>query len=562
MENYLFIPSPVMTQDSGRDGASVGQIIITQGSSAGQRVPLAEFDIVVIGGGHNGLTLAAYLAKAGLSVGVFERRNVPGGGLSTEEPLFPGFLHNMHANFHLWPDFAPAWEDLQIEKFGMGYVHPPIPWSGPLSNGEQILIHNQTALTEKSFARFSRKDAHTYSKLKRDLDRVFKRIMLATLYSVPKEPNPELERELRKLSWFNREWFDMSLFEVADDLFENETVKTFILANIWFAGWSPDYQKMGDLVPTFLGLCNHMYLPKGGTYRLAQTLARIVAHYDGRIFTNCEVEKIVVKDGRASGIVLANPSRLIRDREITARKAVVSATDVTSTYLNLIEDGVLDSSVKDQVKRFDYRGNSLINFHFELNEAPKYKTKDRLIDKGWSQDIGYENYDDLKDDMDSISRGDIPETPRYEGGVNTLFDQSYAPPGKHIAIAYREMPNTDKFNGGIGKLESVMEDYADRVLEKWGSYAPNMKKDNVIARYVYHPFEYERKIVSMRTGNWSLGRMDYGQSGVNRPIRGYADYRTPVKGLYLCSASCHPGGSIFLAAGYNAANIVLADLNN
>ena len=523
---------------------------------------MPEFDVLVIGAGHNGLTLAAYLAKSGLSVGVFERRNVPGGGLCTEEPLFPGFLHNMHANFHLWPDFAPAWKDLEIERFGMGYVHPSIPWSAPLSDEKSIFIHNQNTLTEKQLAKFSRKDARTFSRYKKDLDRVFKKMMLASIYSPPKERNPEFEKELSKLSWFNRDWFEMSLFETADDIFENETIKTFVLANIWFAGWPPDYEKMGDLVPTFLGLCNHMYLPRGGTVRLAQTLSRIVAHHNGRIFTNCDVEKIIVRDGRASGIILANNSKLAGGKEISARKAVVSGTDVTSTFLKLVDASQLDASFLDKVKRFDYKGNSLINFHFELDEAPRYKTKDVAVNKGWSQDIGYENYGDLKDDLDSIEKGEIPDKARYEGGVNTLFDQSYAPPGKHVAISYREMPNTDKFNGGREKLEGMMDEYSDRVLEKWREYAPNMTKGNVIARYIYHPYEYEQKIVSMRTGSWSLGRMDYEQSGINRPFRDYADYRTPIKGLYMCSASCHPGGSIFLAAGYNAANIVLEDLKS
>ena len=185
-----------------------------------------------------------------------------------------------------------------------------------------------------------------------------------------------------------------------------------------------------------------------------------------------------------------------------------------------------------------------------------------MIDRGWSQDIGYENYDDLSQEIRAINRGEIPETPRYEAGVNTIFDPSYAPPGKHVAIAYREMPNTDKFNGGKEKLESMMEEYSDLVLEKWASDAPNMRKQNVIARYIYHPYEYERKIVSMRTGSWSLGNMGYKQSGIRRPFRGYSDYRAPIKGLYMCSASCHPGGSIFLAAGYNAANVVMDDLKS
>ena len=522
---------------------------------------MAEYDVVVIGAGHNGLTLGAYLAKEGLSVGIFESRSLPGGGLLTEQPLFPGFLHNMHSNFHLWPDYAPAWKDLQIENSGMKYFHPSIPWSAPLSKQKSILIHNQTSITEKSFAKFSKKDARTYSKIKTEINPVFKKLMLSTVYSVPKDPNPEAEKIISRLDWFRREWFQMTPFEVADELFEDETIKTFILANIWFAGWAPDYEKMGDLVPTFLGLCNHMYLPGGGTIQLAYTLSRIVAYHGGKIFVNAPVEKITLDSiGRADGIVLgktANPM-IGGDREVKARKAVVSATDVTTTFLELVDESALDQEFRKKVERFNYRGNSLFNVHFELDEAPKYTSEN--VDLGWSQDIGYETYDDLNDDIKSLDRGELPSTPRYEAGVNTLFDKSYAPPGKHVAIAYREMPNTDLYRGGSSGLADMQEEYADLVLEKWSRYAPNMKKSNVIARYVYSPFEYEKKIVSMRTGNWSLGRMDYDQSGTRRPIPQYSDYRTPIKGLYMCSSSCHPGGSIFLAAGYNAANVILEDL--
>lgn len=148
-------------------------------------------DIVVIGAGHNGLTLAEYLAKVGLSVGVFERREVIGGGLATEQPGYPGFLHNMHSNFHLWSDFAPSWRDLEIPKFGMLYVHPAIPWSAPLSNKKGILIHNNTSLTAKNLAQFSKKDATKYGKIKHDLDRIFHMLMRAAIDSVPREENPE-----------------------------------------------------------------------------------------------------------------------------------------------------------------------------------------------------------------------------------------------------------------------------------------------------------------------------------------------------------------------------------
>jgi phytoene dehydrogenase-like protein len=521
---------------------------------------LKEFDIVVVGAGHNGLTLAAYLAKEGLSVAVFERRDVVGGGLCTEQPLHPGFLHNMHSNFHLWPDFAPAWKDLQISKFGMRYVHPDIPWSAPLSNGRGILIHNDTSITEKNFANFSKRDSALFGKMKRDVDKRFKELMLHALYSVPREPDPVIEKIVSEWKWFDDSWNSMTPFEVADEIWEDETIKTFILANIWFAGWAPDYERMGFLIPVFLGLCNHMYLPSGGTAMLAHTLSRIVAYFDGRIYPSSQVEKITLgSDGRASGVILSKSSKFFPGEEIKARRAVVSATDVKTTFLELLEEPeILDKEFRTAVKNFDYSSNCLMCVHFELDKAPKYKAKE--VNMGWSQDIGYESYDDLKDDIRELEKGKIPSVPRYEAGVNTLFDKSYAPPGKHVAIAYREVPNTDRLKGGQDYMNSIKEEYADLVLQKWSEYAPNMKEDNVIARYVYTPYEYERKIVSMRTGNWSLGKMDYKQSGIRRPFLGYSDYRTPIKGLYMCSSSCHPGGSIFLAAGYNAANIILDDI--
>jgi phytoene dehydrogenase-like protein len=522
---------------------------------------MSDYDIVVIGAGHNGLTLAAYLAKAGFSVGVFEKRDVIGGGLATEQPGFPGFLHNMHSNFHLWPDFAPAWKDLEIRKFGMHYVHPAIPWSAPLSNKKGILIHNQTSKTVKSLSNFSKKDGTTYGRIKRDLDKIFHKLVLSTIYSVPKEENPEAERLLNNLPWFSKDWFSMDLFEVADELFEDETVKAFILANIWFAGWAPDYERMGDLVPTFIGISNHMHLPVGGTSQLGHTLGRIVAYYGGKIYTSCETEKILVDShGKAKGIKLSTSSRLHPGKVVHARKAVVSATDVYSTIVELLDEPSIDEEARRKAKEFSFSGNALFNVHFELNEAPKYDTHEPLINKGWSQDIGYENYDDLKNDLKALDSGTLPKIPRFEAGVNSLFDQTYAPPSKHVAIAYREMPNTDKFNGGKARYEREAEKYADLVQEKWREYAPNMTKENVIGRFNYSAFEYADKIVSMRTGNWSLGRMNYEQSNTRRPFPGYADYRTPVKGLYLCSSSCHPGGSIFLAAGYNAARVILEDL--
>ena len=521
----------------------------------------AEFDVVIIGAGHNSLTLGAYLAKAGVRVALLERREVAGGGLCTESPILPGFTHNLHSNYHLWRDYAPAWNDLELERFGMKYVEPEAPWAAPLSNGKCIYIHRDAEKTSESFAKFSKRDADTFLKLKREIDPVFRDLMLSFYYTVPKEPNEEYERILGGLSFYDFEWAKKTPFEVADELFEDEIVKTFILANIWFAGWAPNYEGFGDFVPLFAGICNHLYMPKRGSHYLADVLERVIGYYGGTILREAPISSIIVRNGEAIGVELPEEAKVPAKR-IYARKAVVSGVDVTQTLLDLVGPGHLKSELIEKVKNFDYTGNALFCVHLALTEPPKYSSSqfDPIIDKAWSMDIGYENYDDLKEHVEEIESGVMPRNPRFEASSNSVLDPDLAPPGRHTAVVYQEMPTTFKLKMSRDEFNERREGYADLCLETWRRYAPNLTKEKVLGRYVYTPFEYSEKLVSMRGGNWALGSMDAGQWWTNRPLPELSQYRTPIKNLYLCSSSCHPGGSIFLAAGYNAANIIAEDL--
>ena len=525
---------------------------------------LAEVDVIVIGAGQNGLTLAAYLAKAGLEVAVLERRNETGGGLCTEEVMIPGFWHNLHSNFHLWKDFAPAWSDLEFERYGMRYIRPEVQWGAPLSDGKCLYIHTDPSKTHNSFAEFSKKDADTFSRIKREVDPMFWRLMRELYYKPPptsSDGEPAAIRMEKSLSFFDPKWLEMTPFEVADALFENEAIKTFILANIWFAGWAPDNAGFGDYVPFFAGICDHTYLAEGGSHKVAHTLTRFINAHGGRILELADVRRIIVKDNVAKGVELS-PNSTFPDRTISARKCVVSAVDVTQTFQDLVGEEHVDPGLMRKIREFRYSGNCLFTVHMALKEPPSHTAakSDPTIDRAWSQNIGYESYDDLKEHINEISSGNLPKTPRFEAACNTLFDRTQAPPNHHTAIIWQEVPAIPNFQGDASTMAAAKESYAEQCIQTWRNYAPNLDARNIIASFAYTPFDYGQKLISMRTGNWALGSMDAGQWWTNRPLPELSQYRTPIKNLYLCSSSCHPGGSIFLAAGYNAANIIAEDL--
>lgn len=525
---------------------------------------MAEFDVVVIGAGQNGLTLAAYLAKAGLKVALLERRNETGGGLCTEEVFIPGFWHNLHSNFHLWKDFAPAWNDLQFEHYGMRYIRPEVEWGAPLSDGKCLYIHVDQSKTYESFAKFSKKDADTFVRIKLEVDPMFGQLMREMYYKPPpplSEKEPEAIQMEKSLSFFDPKWLEMTPFDVADAIFENETIKTFILANIWFAGWAPDYAGFGDYVPFFTGICDHMYLAEGGSHKVAHVLTRFINANGGRILEQADVRRIIVKDGSAKGVELSSNSHS-SDKTILARKCVVSAVDLTQTFQDLVGPDYVDPQLMRKIKEFRYSGNSLFAVHLALRKPPSHEAAkaDPSIDRAWSQSIGYENYDDLKEHLKELSSGQLPTVPRFEAACNTLFDPTQAPPNHHTAIIWQEIPSIPDFKGNASKMAELKESYGERCIEKWRSYAPNLDEGNILGKFIYTPFDYAQKLISMRTGNWALGSMNIQQWGSNRPVPELAQYRTPIKNLYLCSSSCHPGGSIFLAAGYNAANIIAEDL--
>jgi len=514
-------------------------------------------DVIVIGGGHNGLICAAYLARAGLDVCVFERRLEVGGGLSTEEATLPGFQHNYHSVFHDAVEHMPAMTDLSLAEHGAEYIRPPVQVGMVLADGRALTVHTDRSKTEASLARFSKADAQAWAQLDDDYHEFMETLVLPALYAAPARPSEPLmalegsDEGMRYLRMSRS-----SPADVVGELFESDPVRAAILFQLAVPrGIVTDYAGLGMLVPLVVSLVEVSHLAKGGSHAIAHALWRALLRAGGHLRGTREVTKILVEKGRASGVELAS------GETIHATKAVVSAIDLQQTFLRLVEPAALSEDVRSQVRDYKLDEFSLFGVHLALKEAPRYRAAsfDADVDRAFKVAIGYDGLADFRDLWHQIRCGRAPDPPRLYACCPSQHDPTQAPAGHHSAFCWAPAPYA-LAEGGAAGWDEVAESYADRCLEVWRDAAPNMTADNILARRVLSPLDVERKLTSMPAGGVFHGRMTFDQIEAFRPLPSMSDGHTPIEGLYLGGACLHPGGGILGACGYIAAGTVLADL--
>ncbi|MDY6861640.1 MAG: NAD(P)/FAD-dependent oxidoreductase [Thermodesulfobacteriota bacterium] len=516
------------------------------------------YDVIIVGGGSNGLCCGCYLAKAGLKVIIFERRHIIGGGVMTEENLSaPGFKHSLHSNFHGWIHIGPVYKDLELEKYGSKYVFPETPLAQVFSDGKCLITYTNLDRFCKEMEKFSVKDARTY----RDIYNQFmsmKDIFVGYLYSPP-VPQSVWSAPLEKTE-FGRELLKMQMASanaVADDLYESEEIKSWVAMVTAQAGIGPDVYGTGLLVPLMTTLEHDPGWGEaiGGSGTLSIAMAGFLEAHGGKVVKNSHVERILIKDGSAIGVELADGSKIM------ARKLVASNVEPKQTFLKLVGEEHLDTGFIRQIKRWKYDEMSLFSFHMAIHEPPHYKaSKDNPdLNKCWGVFMGNDTAATFDSQFADIRQGIQPAKDiAFCGIVPTLHDPSQAPPGKHTAFIWHY--STYNLKGGPESWKEIEEDYADRVMDVWEEFAPNMNPKNVIGRYMYTPLDIHRENISMPEGGFCSGDMTSDQMGVYRPFHGYPHYRTPIGNLYVCGPSCHPGGGCSCAPGHNAAGVIAEDL--
>ncbi|SRR5579884_437179 len=523
-----------------------------------------DFDGVIIGGGHNALVLAGYMAKSGLKVAVLERTPELGGGLGTiPSPFYPGFYHEFHSQFHRNIPHLPWFKDLELADYGVEYIYPQVNNGMPLSDGRCLLVHADPDITRKSIARFSRKDADTYYEVYHKYQDMARAIWFTKDYSPPLPPDEE--QDLLRRSKMGREFLAInqrSAYEVVHELFEAIPLRAFYLFLFSVRGYlpSPTVKGTGFAIVAMTYLGNKAMLPRGGARALAHALGWMLIAHGGKIFLSTEVARVVIEGDRAVGV------ETVDGRTFRARKFLASSVDPTQTFLRFIGKKYLDRSFEQKVRDYKYgvSGKSfgvLFALHAAVHEPPKYRSAewDPLINEAFNTCIGYETPEDVVTHLDEVIDGIPPQVIGLQATCPTIFDPTRAPAGKHVLLGWQFAPYALK-DGGSDGWERIKSGYLSKVLARWREYAPNLTSDNVIYAFPQTPLDTERHLINMREGDFHVGALIPQQLGFNRPFSEVSGYRTHIRNFYLTGSGTHPGGNITGAPGYNAAQVIARDL--
>lgn len=535
----------------------------------------SSFDCLVIGGGHNGLIAAAYLARAGKKVCVLERRHVLGGACTTEE-LWPGYQVSTAAYVVslLLPEII---RDLRLKHYGLTIL-PRRPSSfTPLPDGQSLLMGSDAELNARQIGKFSPRDAESYPRYEALLDRVA-RTLEPLLNQAAPDPLPlpagwrrigpakrlrdaakmwSLYRALADLGEALPEALELvcgSARTILDRWFESDALKA-TLATDAIIGSAQSISAPGSayvLLHHVMGEAGGArgvwgYV-QGGMGGLATALEGACLDLGVEIRREAEVRRILSRGARAAGVALADGSQL-------RAHVVASSIDPHWTFERLLEPADLPEPFRAAVTRIDYSSASA-KINLALAEPPRFTcvedSESRLhlrgtIHIGPSLDYLERAYDDSK-------YGRPSEHPILEITLPTSVDRTIAPPGRHIMSIFVQYA---PYRLADGDWDQIKEAFADRCLEELARYAPNVSQ-SVLHRQVLSPLDLERTF-GLTGGNIFQGAMSLGQLFALRPVPGWADHRTPLAGLYLCGAASHPGGGVMGACGKNAAEEILRD---
>src|SRR5579863_8083575 len=519
-----------------------------------------SYDVVVIGGGHNGLVNSAYLAKAGKKVLVLERRHVVGGAAVTEE-IIPGFKFSVcsYVVSLLRPEII---RDLDLPRHGLEIL----PLDGtftPMPNGDHLWRVNDHGKTVRELRRHSRVDAEAYEEFGKAMLQMC-RFVKPILAMVPPDPTTLNPKDLFKLLFLGRRFQDlsgedkynqvqlmtMSAIDFLDQWFETDVLKATMSAS--------------GIIGTFLGVRSpgtayvllHHYMgeidgafrawgfARGGTGAISNAIGDAAREFGAEIRTRAAIAKIIVNDGKAKGVVLANGDEIYGD-------TVSSSVDPRLTFNKFIDAEHLPADFLEDINRFKFRGSSG-KVNLALDALPEFKCLPGAgahlrgaVSISPSMEYMERAYDDAK-------YGRFSRRPYIDIVIPTLTDPSVAPPGKHIMSCFVQYA---PYQLKQGTWDDEREAFGDTVVETLAQHAPNLK-NLILGRQVLTPLDLEREW-GLTEGNIFQGELSLEQLFFLRPVPGWARYRTPVRNLYLCGSATHPGGGIMGAPGRLAAMEIL-----
>jgi phytoene dehydrogenase-like protein len=523
-----------------------------------------NYDAIVIGAGHNGLVAAAYLAKVGLSTLVVEKNDWIGGA-AVSRSLYPGFTYSncSYVCSLLRPEIM---RDLDLPRHGLQVI----PYEGGavfMRNGDVLASSRNHEVNRREFARHSARDAEAYDRYAAFVMRQC-RLIRPFLLRTPPDPTSMKPRDLGEMLYLARSFgalsesemgdtirfWTMSIAEFLDEYFESDVIKAYLA--------------ISGIIGTALGPCSpgtayvllHHYMgdvdgsigawgfARGGMGSVSRAIAGALQAAGGEIRTGVGVERVLIKGNRAIGVVLESGEEI-------RSKLVVSNLDVKRTFLKLVDEKALPAPFLKAVRNFKIRGSSgklnialdgLPRFPALPDDSPCYRGDLHFTD---SIERMEKAYDDWK-------AGQFSRDPFIDMLIPTQLDPTMAPPGKHYMTCFIQYcpPQIE----GRDWSDADRDAFGKTVIDQIADYAPGFR-DLILHAEIRTPRELEAE-VGLTEGNIFQGELTFDQLLFNRPVPGYAQYRAPVRGLYMCGSSVHPGGGVMGAPGRNAAAEILRDL--
>ncbi len=524
-----------------------------------------RYDAAVIGGGHNGLVAAAYLARAGARVVVLEARHKTGGAAATDQPWpeHPEFkVTTLSYVMSLMPDRII--NDLRLPAHGYR-VHPVGPYVMPFDDGRVLIQYEDNAKNYEEFAKFSKADAEAIERWDAwigGLAAVLGPLLMMTPPEIGSTRPGDLLEQLR-LAWRFRgldvrtvgevtRLMTMSIADLAARFFESDPIRAVMTINGLIGTWAGPYEpgtgyvaahhSIGDIGDGTLGSWG---VPEGGMGAVAAAIEASARSFGAEIRTNARVGRVMIRDGRAIGVVLD-------DGEEVFAPIVITACHPQITFLGQIDRTQLPPEFVDDVERWSSR-SGVVKVNLAVSKLPRVAGAPDWTDFSGGFEIAH-SVDYLETAFEEARHGRPATRPFSDGVIPTTLDPSLAPSGAHVVSLFTQwVPHTWSEEPHRDELEA----YADRVVDEYDRVAPGFK-GSIVARQVIGPYDMEQGW-GLIGGNIFHGELSADQLFHMRPVPGYADYRTPIAGLYQCSSATHAGGGVCGIPAYNCVREIRKD---
>lgn len=526
----------------------------------------ATRDIIIIGGGHNGLVTAAYLAKAGMKPLVLESRLALGGAARTEE-LAPGFRCPTLA--HAGGPFEPkVIADLGLAKHGVEWITPAVRAFAPDANGGGFCLYDDAERTATELSKLSAKDAAGYREFRRAFERIGKVLGPILRTTPPSIDRPtagdaltflKVGKNFRGLgkrdAYRLLRWGPMAVADLVSEFFESDLLRATIAARGIYGSFAGPWSA-GTALPLLLqaALDGQALAPaqtvRGGLGALSDAIASAAKSFGAEVRTGAPVASILVRENRAVGVVLESGEEILA-------KAVVSNADPKRTFLHLVDPGDVDPDFAGKISNYRMAGVTA-KVNYALSGLPAFDAHAHASTEGNRHLAGRihigSGIDYLEKAFDASKYGDFSPEPYLDCTIPTVSDPSLAPAGSHVmSVTMQFAPYKLK----AGDWSTHADALGDVVSSLLSAYAPNFK-DLVISRQILTPADLESSY-GLTGGHVLHGETTLDQFFAFRPLLGWARYRTPIDALYLCGAGTHPGGGVTGLPGANASREILRD---